>query len=110
MSLTTEQRDALRQLDKAVSRLWTNGETVAALAKVREAFADALHPPKMATRVHVSGAGFEYRVVRTASGDVIEMRDPDDEGDVFSPNFPDRDENDVLLAAARDTEFHEVTD
>jgi hypothetical protein len=110
MSLTQEQRDALQQLaqlraDKSlVARKYDD-----AIAEVERLFADALRPPKMATRVHAAEPGQRWRVVRDSDGsEWLEYRSI---AVGISPSRWERSPHSaVLLAAARDTEFHEVTD
>jgi hypothetical protein len=110
MPLTKEQRDALRKLLHAVGPgVHYTKEIDEATKEIAAAFADALRPPKMATRGHKDGAGDFWRILRVSGekdrwqyrrGEYGRWRDAQD-----------CDKNaDALLAAARDTEFHEVTD
>jgi hypothetical protein len=79
------------------------------IAELLDAFADALRPPKMATRVHAAEPGQRWRVVRDSDGsEWLEYRSI---AVGISPSRWERSPHSaVLLAAARDTEFHEVTD
>jgi hypothetical protein len=103
MTLTKEQRDALRNL--ADTEKHYTGRTVADAARaVVEAFAAELRPPKMATRWHSDGDGINYRVVRDSDdGDFMEYRTV---SGIRRATVVGR----TVIAAARDTEFHEVED
>jgi hypothetical protein len=105
-TLNEAQRDALRKLRNAAlgSGRYARDEAITA---VLASFADALRPPKMATRWHATGDGIDYRVARHPDGkEEWEYR-------TVTGTHRDYEATDVVrarLAAARDTEFHEVTD
>jgi plasmid stabilization system protein ParE len=105
MSLTTEQRDALRAL---LAYTECNGQHAAqkVAGEVRTLFADALRPPKMATREYNGRAQTRYRIVRMSDG--VEWLEQWFCGSWHAP-FTDE-SSAAILAAARDPEFHEVTD
>jgi hypothetical protein len=109
-SLTKEQRDALWKLLYAVGPgVHYTKEIDEATKEIANAFADALRPPKMATKVHAAEPGQRWRVVRDSDGsEWLEYRSI---AVGIAPSRWERSPHSaVLLAAARDTEFHEVED
>jgi hypothetical protein len=77
-----------------------------AITAVLASFADALRPPKMATKWHATGDGIDYRLARYPDGtEAWEFRTCSG-----IRRFGPPDVNRAMLAAARDTEFHEVDD
>jgi hypothetical protein len=105
-TLTQEQREALRNAISA-GRVGTRAECDAAADNLARVFADALRPPKMATRWHDSGKGVEYRVERTQGG-ADRLYWKIDNGRVMEP--VQHMYSAAILAAARDEHFHPVTD
>jgi hypothetical protein len=105
-TLTPEQRDALRNLADA-EKHYTGRVVQDAARRVLASFADALRPPKMATRWHKYESTGWFRVARTPDGDLVEFKSF---AGRISPEFSSRARNNALLAAARDPEFHEVDD
>jgi hypothetical protein len=106
-TLTQKQRDALRKLDEAANDPECRGRVYSAILDVRLHFADALRPPKMATREYEDRDGIACRVARLSDGtERVEYR-----GKLSRAwGYLATDWGAALLAAARDTEFHEVDD
>jgi hypothetical protein len=105
-SLTQEQRDALRRAIDSME--YYNGTDLKASATgLRTAFAAELRPPKMATREYEDRDGIACRVARLSDGtERVEYR-----GKLSRAwGYLATDWGAALLAAARDTEFHEVDD
>jgi hypothetical protein len=110
MSLTQEQRDALRKvIDAAGPDMNVTPAIVDAACAVRTAFADALRPPKMATREYEGRKGEFWRIAREDGKDVVEFRWGVGAW-VDLGGCPENEGAAAILAAARDTEFHEVDD